>query len=310
VTENYSYFYHLQPSKTMKQKDDYLWKGILEDVFDDFLRFLHPDADRVFDLSRGITFLDKELEQLFPPEDDEFAPKVVDKLAQVYTHDGKEEWVLIHVEVQGAYRRDFSLRMFTYYYRILDKYHKRIAAYAILTEASKKPRPNVYEQEFMGTHIQYRFNTYKIAEQDYDSLLASDNPFSLVVLTAKAAFVGKNLNNKDDSDRALLQTKVQLARELLNRSISKEKIRGLMNFLRYYVRFDNSEVNTIFEQEVEKLTERSHTMGIEELLLNRAEKKGKRESLVAVAREMKKDGIPVEQIAKFTKLSVKEIEKL
>lgn len=47
-----------------------------------------PDADRVFDLSRGITFLDKKLEQLFPPEDDEFAPKVVDKLAQVYTHDG------------------------------------------------------------------------------------------------------------------------------------------------------------------------------------------------------------------------------
>lgn len=294
----------------MKQKDDYLWKGILEDVFDDFLRFLHPDADRVFDLSRGITFLDKELEQLFPPEDDEFAPKVVDKLAQVYTHDGKEEWVLIHVEVQGAYRRDFSLRMFTYYYRILDKYHKRIAAYAILTEASKKPRPNVYEQEFMGTHIQYKFNTYKIAEQDYDSLLASDNPFALVVLTAKAAFVGKNLNDKDESDRALLQTKVQLARELLNRSISKEKIRGLMNFLRYYVRFDNSEVNTIFEQEVEKLTERSDTMGIEQLLLDREKKKGKRESLIAVAREMKKDGIPVEQIAKFTKLSVKEIEKL
>jgi len=37
----------------MKQKDDYLWKGILEDVFDDFLRFLHSDADRVFDLSRA-----------------------------------------------------------------------------------------------------------------------------------------------------------------------------------------------------------------------------------------------------------------
>ena len=129
----------------MKQKDDYLWKGVLEDVFDDFLRFLYPDADSVFDLSRGITFLDKELE---------------------------------------------------------------------------------------------------------------------------------------------------------------------MNFLRYYVRFDNSEVNTIFEQEVEKLTERSHTMGIEELLLNRAKKEGKRESLISVAREMKKDGIPVEQIVKFTKLSIKEIEKL
>lgn len=294
----------------MKQKDDYLWKGVLEDVFDDFLRFLYPDADSVFDLSRGITFLDKELEQLFPPEDDEFALKVVDKLAQVYTHDGAEEWVLIHVEVQGTYRKDFASRMFTYYYRILDKYHKRIAAFAILTEVSKKPRPNVYEEEFMGTSIQYKFNTYKIAEQDTDRLLASDNPFALVVLTAKAAFVGKNLNDKDESDKALLQTKIQLARELLERNMSKEKIRGLMNFLRYYVRFDNSEVNTIFEQEVEKLTERSHTMGIEELLLNRAKKEGKRESLISVAREMKKDGIPVEQIVKFTKLSIKEIEKL
>ena len=40
------------------------------------------------------------------------------------------------------------------------------------------------------------------------------------------------------------------------------------------------------------------------------EQKGKREGLIAVAREMKKEGIPVEQIARFTKLSVEEIEKL
>jgi len=51
-------------------------------------------------------------------------------------------------------------------------------------------------------------------------------------------------------------------------------------------------------------------MGIEELLLDRAKKQGKHEGIIAVAREMKKDGIPVEQIAKFTKLSIKEIEKL
>ena len=28
----------------MRRKDDILWKGILEDVFEDFLRFLSPDA--------------------------------------------------------------------------------------------------------------------------------------------------------------------------------------------------------------------------------------------------------------------------
>jgi len=38
--------------------------------------------------------------------------------------------------------------------------------------------------------------------------------------------------------------------------------------------------------------------------------KGKREEAITIAREMKKDGLPIAQIVKFTKLSVEEIEKL
>lgn len=37
---------------------------------------------------------------------------------------------------------------------------------------------------------------------------------------------------------------------------------------------------------------------------------GRKEEAVAIATAMKKDGIPAEQIAKFTKLSLEEIEKL
>jgi hypothetical protein len=40
------------------------------------------------------------------------------------------------------------------------------------------------------------------------------------------------------------------------------------------------------------------------------EAKGRKEEAIAIAGEMKKDDIPVDQIAKFTKLSVEEIEKL
>ncbi|WP_338876045.1 hypothetical protein WBJ53_10430 [Spirosoma sp. SC4-14] len=54
------------------QRDDTLWKAILEDIFDDFLRYFIPDADTYFVMERGLEFLDKELEQLFPPENDEF----------------------------------------------------------------------------------------------------------------------------------------------------------------------------------------------------------------------------------------------
>ncbi|MDM8173220.1 MULTISPECIES: hypothetical protein [Olivibacter] len=37
----------------MAKKDDLLWKGILEEIFDDFLRFMHPKADEIYDLKKG-----------------------------------------------------------------------------------------------------------------------------------------------------------------------------------------------------------------------------------------------------------------
>ena len=39
-------------------------------------------------------------------------------------------------------------------------------------------------------------------------------------------------------------------------------------------------------------------------------KEGKKENAIAIALEMKKEGIPVEQIRKFTKLSLEEIEAI
>jgi len=164
--------------------------------------------------------------------------------------------------------------MFTYFYRILDKYQKPITAYAIFTGASTVARPNYFATEYIGTSMRYTFNTYAIACQDDEYLRASDNPFALVVLTAKAALAGRNIKDTFERDEILLILKLKLARDLLTKDIPKEKIRVLMNFLRYYVRFENPVVNLKFDKEVEILTGRSTTMGIEELLLERAKNQG------------------------------------
>ncbi len=303
----------------MRQKDDYLWKGVLEDVLDDFLRFIHPNTDQLLDLSKGISFLDKELEQLFPPENDEYSPKVVDKLAKVYTREGKEEWILLHLEVQNVYNPDFPERMFTYYYRIFDKYHKRISAYAIFTGASPKEDTRTYEEEFMGTSIRYRFNTFKIMDQDESDLLRSNNPFALVALIAKAAFNGKRLKDAEARDRALLEVKLNLLREMLSREIPKNKIRGLINFLTYYIRFEKQETNRIFEESKQKLTGGSSTMGIEELLLDRAKKQGltrgvkqekQRRDRKIVLNLLDHTDFSDEQIAKLAEVSEEYVAKL
>jgi len=40
----------------MKRKYDILWKGMLEVVVEDLLRFIQPDIDKDLDLERGFEF--------------------------------------------------------------------------------------------------------------------------------------------------------------------------------------------------------------------------------------------------------------
>ncbi len=293
----------------MAKKYDYLWKGIVEDLFEDLLRFLHPDADKVFDLSKGVTFLDAELEQLFPPEDDEYAPKAVDKLVKLFTHAGVEEWALFHIEVQGQYRRDFAERMLRYHIRIFDKHNRPITAYAILTESNKKPRPDSYEHSFLGTQLIYRYNVLKIADLDDEKLFADENPFALAVLVAKTAFVGKRIEDRRERDIALLDAKRKLMQAMLTRNIPKDKIRSLIVFLTYYVNFEFKENNVIFEMEKKQLTGGSDTMGIEQLLIEtekkRSEKKGEeKKSYDVVENLIMKLGLSDEQAADIAEVSV------
>jgi predicted transposase YdaD len=323
------------------KRNDLLWKAALEDLFDDFLRFFYPHADDLFDLDAGFEYLDKELDQLFPPDDDQYSPRYVDKLVKVHTRAGGEEWVLVHVEIQGYPDQLFAKRMFQYYYRILDQYDKPITAFAIFADTNKIFHPTSYEREFLGTKVYYTFNTYKLIDQNDAELEASNNPFAMAVLSAKLALSRPKLN-----DEQLFDLAYNLAKRLLSKQMPKQKIRQLMNFLRFYLRFENPDMLTKFEKEIVILTERSTTMGIEEFLLDQAKKEGFKEGVEkgiekgiakgiekgiiegiakgiengiiegiekekkANALKMKANGLDAMLIANITGLSVEEIEKL
>jgi hypothetical protein len=171
--------------------------------------------------------------------------------------------------------------MFQYYYRILDKYDKPITAFAIFADTNRDFRPRHYEREFLGTKVYYAYNTFKIIDQDDAELEASDNPFAMAVLTAKLALSGQRMK-----DEQLFERAYDLAKRLLGKQIPKDRIRKLMAFLRYYVRFENQDLNHKFEQEIAILTERSKTMGIEEFLLDQAEKKGISDKEIAITKSL------------------------
>ena len=191
------------------------------------------------------------------------------RLIKVFTKRGSEEWLLVHIEIQGYHDKDFGKRLFRYWYRILDKYDKPATTIAIFTNTDKNFKPDAYEYECLGTTNTFRFNTYKIIEQDEAALEHSSSPFAMVVLTVLLALKSKRMTDGD-----LFNLKFSLAKRLLERKFSKKKIGDLLIFLQLYVRFADPVFNLNFDKAIGVITKNKRTMGIREMVLERAKKEG------------------------------------
>jgi predicted transposase YdaD len=303
----------------MRRKNDALWKGILEEVFDDLLRFIFPNADQTFNMEKGFEFLDKELLELYPEPDQRSDTRYVDKLVRAFQRDGNEEWLLLHIEVQGNPDKGFGERMFRYYYRIFDRYQMPVSAIAIYTGPDGREMPDRFERGFMGTHLTYRYNTFCVMDLSDVSLGESENPFALVVLTAKKALLAGNISDLD-----LLEQKSKIARLLYKKGLfSKKKIQSVLIFLNNYVIFENQELNRIFMQQLDQITGKKNTMGIlEQIAEMRAEEalekgleKGRAEGVEMngrmVARTLLEDtDFPMEKIASITNVSLDVVKTI
>ncbi|TDX02343.1 RpnC/YadD family protein [Dinghuibacter silviterrae] len=268
-----------------RRQNDILWKGMLERVFDDLLRFVFPHADRVFDLGRGFDFLDKELGAMNPMPGRKSDTRFVDKLVKVFLRDGSEEWILCHVEVQGTNDKDFAKRMFTYYARIFDRYDRPLTAIAIFTGKDGKKLPSMYIRKYVGAELTYKYNTLCILDYEDRSLAAKRNPFALVMLAAKKALLkGKNL------DEILLKEKLAIAKLLKKRGYSDAKTNGILSFLNNYVQFEKSETSRIFEDEIDHIYGKTHSMDIieqvKQMRIDKAKEEARTEKETEVVRNL------------------------
>lgn len=164
--------------------DDYdtPWKEVVTHHFPEFMAFYFPAAHAAIDWSRPHDFLDQECAAL--TRDAELGKRVLDKLVRVHTHAGGEQWVLVHLEVQGRHDKDFAERIFVCNYRVYDRYRRPVASLALLTDASQRWRPCAFSYKLLGCEMRIDFPVVKL--QDYadrvDELLAQDNPFALVTV--------------------------------------------------------------------------------------------------------------------------------
>ncbi len=255
------------------KRNDILWKGALEDFFADFLRLIFPNADEIFDFDRELVFLEQELAAIRFGNDLKH-PKIIDKLAGAYLRSGGNIWIRVHVEVEKKARRGFGFRMFRYFYRIFDKYEVPVISIALFLEKSGKNNVPFYHYSFMGTRVNFCFNTICVADLDEKKLSESNNPFAKLLLIARLA-IRENLSVQNIFDR-----KIHIARQLFNLDLPADRIRRLLDFLKTYVHFDDQAINDKFDEEIKLFTGKSGTMGITEQIIDLAKQEGETAGLL------------------------------
>src|SRR5436309_2988805 len=90
------------------------WKEALQHFLAPFLALCFPRIHELIDWQRGYESLDKELQQIV--RNARTGRRLADKLFKVWRKDGREAWLLIHIEVQARPEKAFPERMYIYNY--------------------------------------------------------------------------------------------------------------------------------------------------------------------------------------------------
>ena len=249
------------------------WKEIIEWYFAEFMSFFFPQAYAEIDWGRRIEFLDKELHQV--ERGAEFGRQYADKLARVWRLNGAEEWVLVHVEVQGKPERTFNRRMYTYNYRLYDRYGQPVASLAVVNDDSASRKSVQFGYTLWGCTVSFEFPVVRLAEYvaRWHELEASDNPFATVVMAHLKA-----LETRHNAE-ARAVWKYYLIRRLYVRGYTRQDILNLLHFVDWLLCLPGN-LEQQFKQQLEQLeaqTQMRYVTSIERIAREEGREEGRKE---------------------------------
>lgn len=287
--------------KNPQTKYDSPWKDILQIYFKEFMEFFFPAAHSQIDWTKNIEFLDKELQEV--TADAEIGRRFADKLVKVYLINGKEEWILIHVEVQSQEEDDFALRMYIYNYRIYDKYKKTVASLAILGDEKESWRPSSFSYSLFGCSLNFEFPIVKLIDYTHrlSELENDSNPFATVVMAHLAA-----LNTREDRSERKVQ-KLALVRRLYEKGFEEQYVINLLRFVDWMLTLP-PDIEAEFKLEVKQLEVRRRMRYVTSF-----ERSGMQEQALSMVTQLlnrANGNIDSAELERIRSLSVEELEAL
>ncbi len=295
---------------------DQIWKEIIENLFEAFMYFYMPDLAEDVDFSKGYTFLDKEFSAIEIKSED--SERFLDKLIKVYLKSGKEQWILVHTEVQFAKEIEFSERMFKYFYRVYDKYNRKIVSIAIFTGTSQSYQRS-FDYNFYQTKLIYEYRSVKLVDYEEDYLLNQGNPFALISLAVKYSIKSKT------DEELRYNFKRKLIRLMNERGYTEKDIKNLFNFVEIMLELKDKKLNKLIFEEIKTCKKEGFKMimtQLEKVLREEAMEKGREEGIekgreegvekgkLEVAKRLLDKNFTLEDISEITELSVEKIKSL
>lgn len=164
------------------------WKEAIDAFFPPFMALFFPEVHALIDWDRPYEFLDAELRQI--TGDSAVGRRQADRLVKVTSREGREVWLLLHIEVQGRADAHFPERMFQYWYRIYDRFGGiETISLAVLTNDRGPGDTAEFRRERDGRGLRFSFRVQSLLSWDQAELVrrAADNPFAVVALAQLAA---------------------------------------------------------------------------------------------------------------------------
>ena len=221
---------------------DQVWKAAFRKLMPQFVEFFFPHKYDEIDWSKGVEYLDKELNTLLLKS--KVKNRIADVLVKLHLKNGDTIWILLHIEVQGYIDNAFALRVHQMSYRIEDLFGQNPVMLSIFTDDNPNFHPKEYVVETWGSERKTVFNTYKVMENAPPYLHASpNNPASLIMEVVYEAIHAHKLNDMGKIDLFL-----SISRKLFRNGYSKQDILLIANFINVYINFENPDNYTIFEQ--------------------------------------------------------------
>ena len=258
-----------------KIDSDSPWKDMLMAYFQEFMEFFFPKAHAGIDWQKGFVFLDKEFQKIV--RDAELGRRLADKLVSVTCLDGHEQWVLVHIEIQGYKDTGFEERMYVYNYRIFDRFRRTVVSLAVLADSSLLWRPQHYGYTLWDCSLDFHFPVVKL--QDYQSgweyLEKHPNLFAIVVMS----HLKSGETRKDVPARYVW--KLRLIRMLYERDYSRQSVLDIFRFIDWIMQLPKYLEAQLLQEMIpyDKEASMPYISTIEKMGMKRGLKKGLKKGL-------------------------------